>query len=76
MKVAVIGTGNVGVAIAADLSIQGHEVSLIKSSSTKSETYDRLLKNANHVWLKENGEYKGTFISKVSNMLCEIGTPK
>lgn len=72
MKVAVIGTGNVGVAIAADLSIQGHEVSLIKSSSTKSETFDRLVKNANHVWLKENGEYKGTFISKVSNMLCEI----
>ena len=72
MKVAVIGTGNVGVAIAADLSIQGHEVYLIKSSSTKSETFDRLVKNANHVWLKENGEYKGTFISKVSNMLCEI----
>lgn len=72
MKVAVIGTGNVGVAIAADLSIQGHEVSLIKSSSTKSETYDRLLKNANHVWLKENGEYKGTYISRVSNMLCDI----
>lgn len=30
------------------------------------------MKNANHVWLKENGEYKGTYISRVSNMLCDI----
>jgi len=72
MKVAVIGTGNVGVAIAADLSINGHDVTLVKSSSVKSETFDRLLKNANHVWLKEDGEYKETYISRVSNMLCDI----
>lgn len=72
MKVAVIGTGNVGVAIAADLSIQGHEVSLVKTSYVKSKAYERLQENGNRVWLKENGDYTETHISKVTNLLSEI----
>jgi len=72
MKVAVIGTGNVGVAIAADLSIQGHEVSLVKSSQKKSESYERLLNNRNHVWLKENGKYTDTQIAVVTKDLSVI----
>ena len=72
MKVAVIGTGNVGVAIAADLSINGHDVTLVKSSSRESEVFDRLLKNKNHVWLKEKGKYKEAYISRVSNILSDI----
>ena len=31
-----------------------------------------LLKNRNHVWLKENGEYKETYIMKVTNVLDAI----
>lgn len=54
MKIAVIGTGNVGVAFAADLSIKGHEVTLLKTSSYKSDAFDRLIKNGNRVFLKEN----------------------
>ena len=72
MKVAVIGTGNVGVAIAADLSIQGHEVSLIKTSSVKSKTYDRLVANGYCVWLKENGMYTETKIEHVTRDLSLI----
>lgn len=72
MKVAVIGTGNVGVAIAADLSIQGHWVSLVKTSSVKSKAYERLLENGNRVWLKEDGAYTETHINKVTNLLSEI----
>ena len=72
MKVSVIGTGNVGVAIATDLSINEHEVSLIKTSEKKSETYDRLLRNKNRVYLKENGTYKETIISNVSNDLSKV----
>ncbi len=72
MKVAVIGTGNVGVAIAADLSIQGHDVSLVKTSSVKSSAYVRLLENGNRVYLKEDGVYTETHISKVTNLLSEI----
>lgn len=72
MKVSVIGTGNVGIAIAADLSIQGHKVSLVKTSSLKSKTYEQLIMNGNRVWLKEGGAYTKTHISKVTNMLKEI----
>ena len=72
MEVAVIGTGNVGIAIAADLSINGHDVTLVKSSSKKSEAFERLLKNKNHLWLKENGEYKEAYISRVSDVLSDI----
>ena len=72
MKVAVIGTGNVGVAIAADLSIQGHDVSLVKTSSVRSSAYVRLLENGNRVYLKEDGVYTETHISKVTNLLSEI----
>ena len=72
MKVSVIGTGNVGVAIATDLSINEHEVSLIKTSEKKSEIYDRLLRNKNRVYLKENGTYKETIISNVSNDLSKV----
>ena len=72
MKVVVIGTGNVGVAIAADLSIQGHEVSLVKTSSVESKAYDRLVANAYHVWLKENGKYTETKIEHVTRDLSVI----
>ena len=72
MKVAVIGTGNVGIAIAADLSINGHDVTLVKSSSRKSEAFERLLENQNRLWLKENGEYKEAYISRVSDILSDI----
>ena len=53
MKIAVIGTGNVGVAFAADLSIKGHEVTLLKTSSYKSDAFERLIKNGKRVCLKE-----------------------
>lgn len=66
MKVAVIGTGNVGIAIAADLSIRGHEVFLIKASDNKSEAFDRLVNNGNRVFLKEDGVYTETTIMEVT----------
>jgi len=72
MRVSVIGTGNVGVAIAADLSIKGHFVSLVKSSSYKSKAYDLLLKNNNRVHLKEEGKYRETYIAEVTDNLETI----
>lgn len=72
MKVSIIGTGNVGVAIAADLSIKGNEVSLIKTSERKSETYDRLLRNNNRAFLKEKGIYTETKVNSVSSDLRKI----
>lgn len=72
MKIAVIGTGNVGIAEAADLTIKGHEVSLIKSSPYYSESYERLVRNSNRVCLKENGEYTETTIKDLSKDLCKV----
>lgn len=72
MKVAVIGAGNVGVAIAADLSIKGHEVDLIKTSQVRSDVFDRIISNNNRVYLKEDGEYTKTKISSVSHELSNV----
>lgn len=72
MKLAVIGTGNVGVAFAADLSIKGHEVTLLKTSSYKSEAYDRLIKNNNRVFLKEKSTYTKTVVKEVSKDLSKV----
>lgn len=72
MKVSVIGTGNVGVAIATDLSIKGNDVSLIKTSDKQSEAYDRLLANLNTSCLKEGGVYTKAIIKSVSKDLRKI----
>lgn len=72
LKVAVLGAGNVGVAISADLSLHGHEVYLIKTSSTPSSVYERIRSNDNRVTLKENGKYAPVIITDVSNELSKI----
>lgn len=72
IKVAVLGAGNVGVAISADLSLHGHEVYLIKTSSTPSPVYDKIRSNENRVAIKENGKYAPAVIENVSNDLSKI----
>lgn len=72
MKIAVIGTGNVGVAFAADLSIKGHEVTLLKTSSYKSDAFERLIKNGKRFFLKEKSTYTETVIKEVSKDLSKV----
>lgn len=72
MKITVIGAGNVGMAIAADMSVKGHEVCLLKSSTILSEAYDRLLVNENRLWLKEKGSYSKAKIAKVATSLENV----
>ena len=69
MRVSVLGTGNVGIAIAADLSIKGHDVTLIKTSDRPSAAFDRLHANGNMVFLKENGRYTETKVSRLTDDL-------
>ena len=71
-KVAVIGTGNVGVAIAADLSVKGNDVTLIKTSSYNNIVYDRLKENDNKVWLKESNTYIQARINDVTKDVRKI----
>lgn len=70
--VSVIGCGNVGVAIATDLSLCGHYVTLIKTSHTHKETFERIVKNGNRVFLKEDGKYKIGTIKRLTHELSEI----
>ncbi|MBQ7157264.1 MAG: NAD/NADP octopine/nopaline dehydrogenase family protein [Bacteroidaceae bacterium] len=71
MNVSVIGSGNVGMAIAADLSMKGHEVWLIKSSASPSRAYERLLSNEGMIYMKEDGAYSGTKLQHMSNDLSD-----
>lgn len=59
-------------ATAADLSIKGHEVSLIKTSTRESEAFERLKANGNRIFLKENGEYVKAAIRDVSMNLGKV----
>ena len=72
MKVAVLGCGNVGVAIAADLSIKGEEVTIVKTSQSRSEVFDKIVKNGNRILLKENNEYKEAKINSLTYDLSSI----
>lgn len=72
MKVAIIGAGNVGIALAADLSIKGHDVTLLKTSSHKSESFERLIHNGRRFFLKEKSVYTETAINEVSKDLSKV----
>ncbi len=73
MKVAILGAGNAGCAVAADLSIKGHEVSLIKTSnSLHDDNFSYLEKNEGKIRLLENGEITSTQIHNVSRDLSKI----
>ena len=73
LKVAVLGTGNIGVAISADLSLLGHnDVYLIKTSSISSSVYDSIRANHNRVVLKENGKYAPVVLTDVSEDIEKV----
>ena len=61
IKITVLGCGNVGVAIAADLSIGGHDVSLIKTSHSKESVFYkiRLSHQLNYVQLNARAHGRG-----------------
>ena len=73
MKIAIVGAGNAGCAVAADLTLKGHEVSLIKSShSMHDDNFNYLLDHCGEMTLNEFGEIKKAYISKVSRDFAEI----
>lgn len=78
MKIAVLGAGNGGCAVAADMSLKGHEVTLIKTSgSLHNSNFKYLLEHSGKISLIENNEIKTTFIKNVTTDLsmlseCEV----
>ena len=67
MKVAILGAGNGGCAVAADLAFRGHDVTLIKTSnSMHNENYDYLINNGGKMVLDDFGETKTGIIKCVT----------
>lgn len=61
MKIAILGTGNTGMASAIDLTLKGHQVTLIKTSSNNlGPRLTELKENGNRAVLHENGEKEAT----------------
>ncbi|HEY4601035.1 MAG TPA: NAD/NADP octopine/nopaline dehydrogenase family protein [Cerasibacillus sp.] len=73
MKVSILGAGNAGCAVAADLSIRGHDVTLIKTTdSMHNDNFQYLLENNGEIKLVENDEAKTTRINAVTRDLSEL----
>lgn len=73
MKVAVLGAGNGGCAVAGDMSYRGHEVTLIKTSNTlHNDNFKYLIENNGKITLDEFGEMKEAKISWVTTDISAI----
>lgn len=73
MKVAILGAGNAGCAVAADLTIKGHEVTLIKTSeSLHNDNFEYLIENKGKITLHEGDEIKETTIKEVTKDISKI----
>jgi len=73
MKISVLGAGNGGTAVAAELSLRGHEVTLVKTSnSMHDDNFEYLLKNGGVVNLIEGGKTRTAKIAHVTRELSEI----
>ena len=73
MKIAMVGAGNAGCAVAADLTLKGHEVTLIKTShAMHDENFSYLQANGGKMMLNEFGEHKTAYISRMTRDLAEV----
>ena len=73
-RVCVLGCGNVGVAIAADLAIKGHDVTIVKTSNTKEGIFEKIKRNGNSVLLKENNEYQKAVIKNLTHDISQVAS--
>lgn len=72
MKITIIGAGNGGSAMAADLSVKGHTITLFKTSvKGNNEHFDKLIKDNGEILLKDLDGNKKTKIHKVTNSIDE-----
>ena len=73
MKVAILGAGNAGCAVAADVTLHGNDVTLIKTShAMHDDNFEYLEKNNGKMTLNEFGEIKTANIGRVTRDVSEI----
>ncbi len=73
MKIAILGAGNSGCALAADYASRGHQVTLIKTSNAMhDDNYEFLSQNGGLMILDEFGEEKRGNISKVTRDISAV----
>lgn len=77
MKISVLGAGNAGCAVSADLTLKGHEVTLIKTShALHDDNFEYLLANNGAMTLDEFGDVKTAHIYKVTRDFSAISDSK
>ena len=70
MNISILGAGHAGTAVAADLSLRGHEVTLIKTShAMHDENFNYLLENEGRVCLVEDGKERRANIAHITRDL-------
>jgi len=73
LNISILGAGNGGTAVAAELSLKGHEVTLIKTSNAMHDrNFNFLLEHGGVVNLIENGETKVARIKRVTRDISLI----
>lgn len=73
MKIAILGAGNMGCAISADLTLKGHEVTVIKTSKAMhNETFDYITSHKNQIILSEKGVERTAYIHKITTDLQAV----
>lgn len=73
MNISILGAGNGGTAVAAELSLKGHEVTLIKTShAMHDENFNYLLENDGHVEMIENGKQVTAKIKQITRDLSQL----
>lgn len=73
MKISILGAGNGGTAVAAELSLHGHEVTLIKTSNAMhDQNFNFLLENGGKVNLIEEGKTVTANIKRITRQLSYL----
>jgi len=72
MKICVLGSGNVGTAVAADLTNKGFEVTLVKTSkSIHNKSFEEIIKNKGKIIVEDIDNTYNVTVSKVTRDIEE-----
>lgn len=73
MKITILGAGNMGCANAADLTLKGHEVTLVKTSTAMhNKTIEYVKAHNNQITLWQEGEERTARIHEITTELDSI----